>query len=385
MRVVPHDPIELSLGLPPLELEAGAIVADHRTAGWMWSSEADVARLRQELPLDAAVETIVLVHPLTATPKFHGDDGFWSALAGPGRPLRPWAHRILSFNLLGSCFGSSGPLDVGFPKRVQDARFEPPTKVLRGDLGFDETTLPATVTPFDQARSIAAALDALGLARVRLIAGGSLGGMVAQCFGWLFPERVHTVLTVAAPAASTASMIGWNHVAREAILRDPTYPAARTGLSVARQIARMTYRSPGALELRQGRRTAGPSHEVSGAFSPRMPYRIASYLRFHGDAFAETFAAPSYVCLTLAMDHHDLSRQPPARGNALRGLRLMDVRLDTDTLVSEGGQGAMRELFRGEGAVVREERLATPYGHDGFLTEGGALLRGPLLAALRPS
>ncbi len=383
MRVVPHEPLELVLGLPPLELEAGATVSPHEAAGWMWSSDDDALRVRRGLPLDPQVETVVLVHPLTASPRIHEPDGFWGALAGKGRPLRPWAHRILSFNLLGSLFGSSGPLDPGFPTRVQDARVPSPTPVARGDLAFDEASLPATVTPFDQARSLAAALEHLGIARVRLLAGGSLGGMVVQCFAWLFPERVHTAVSVAAPAASSASMIGWNHVAREAILRDPTYPRAAVGLSVARQIARMTYRSPASLELRQGRRTAGPAHQIRGAFSPRMPYRMATYLRFHGDAFADTFAAPCYVCLTLAMDHHDLARQAPGPAQAFAKLRFFDVRLDTDALVSEESQATLRALFAERGADVRAELLKTPYGHDGFLTDGGALLRRTFLTALR--
>ncbi len=384
MRVVPHQPVELALRLPPLELEAGAVVSSHRAAGWMWSSEDDARGVERGLPLDPQVDTVVLVHPLTASPHIHEPEAFWGALTGKGRPLRPWAHRILSFNLLGSAFGSSGPLDTAFPSRVQDARFLAPTPVLRGDLGFDEAKLPATVTPFDQARSLAAALDQMGIRRIRLLAGGSLGGMVVQCFAWLFPERTHTAMSVAAPAASSASMIGWNHVAREAILRDPTYPRAAVGLSIARQIARMTYRSSASLDLRQGRRTAGPAHEVTGAFSPRMPYRMATYLRFHGDAFAERFAAPCYVCLTLAMDHHDLARQSPGAAAAFAQLRFFDVRLDTDALVSEEGQAAARAAFASQGADVRAVRLETPYGHDGFLTDGGSLLRSTFLGALRP-
>lgn len=377
------QPARFVRSLAPLALEAGAVVHDHRVAGWFWGSVEDTEKLGAGMSLATGVPTVLLIHPLTSSAVAGGGepDAFWDELIGKGRALRPWATRVVCFNALGSCFGSSGPRDAAFPTRAHDARFEPPAVVARGDLGFAEELLPATVTPWDQARAILMALDALGITRVLLAAGGSLGGMIAQCLLFLAPRRFDNVVSIAAPLASTASMIGWNHVAREAILRDPLYPEARTGLSIARQVARMSYRAPASLQLRHGRRSAGPLHEGYGAFSPRMPYRVATYLRYHGDTFAERFHAPSYVCLTLAMDHHDLERLPDDAAAQLEGKSVWNVAIPSDTLVPRTAQDALSTFLRARGAHVRDLELPSLHGHDGFLTETrelGRILRAAM-------
>jgi homoserine O-acetyltransferase/O-succinyltransferase len=380
MRVEVAEPFAFTLELPALTLEAGAIVSPHRAFGMLYGPRADSDSIARGEPLDASLPAVLLVHPLTARPALDALS-FFGGLIGKGRPLRPWAMRVLSLNLLGSCFGSSGPLDPAFPRSDADAGFPAPHGLQRrGDLGFAPHRLPATVTPHDQAASLAMALTKLGVARVRLVLGGSLGGMVGQCLAWRFPGSVETAVSIAAPAASTASMIAYNHVAREAILRDPSYPVARTGLSIARQLARLSYRSAGALERAQGRLTAGPAHEGHGAWNPRVPYRVQTYLRHAGDVFAEDFCAESYVCLSLAMDHHDLSRHPPAANFA--DMRFFNVRLDSDTLVSEESQARASTLFRNQGATVTDVCIQSPYGHDGFLVQQGAPLRDVVRAAL---
>jgi homoserine O-acetyltransferase/O-succinyltransferase len=385
MRVEIEEPVAFTLALPELRLEAGACVRNHCVAGVLYGPREDAARLAQGLPLDPSFPTALLLHPLTARPGVV-PDSFFGGIIGKGRPLRPWAIRVLSLNLLGSCFGTSGPRDPAFPKANDDIRFRQEGEPLvRGSLDFASATLPATVTPFDQAASVAEALRKLGLSGVRLALGGSLGGMVVQCLAWRYPELVHTAVSVAAPAASTAFMIGQNHVAREAILRDESYPSARTGLSVARQVARLSYRSACDLERSQGRRTAGPAHEGYGAWNPRMPYRIQTYLRHAGDSFASEFHAPSYVCLSLAMDHHDLARQPFASlGTRLQPQpRLFNLRIDTDGLVSAESQARLSTMFREQGMQVIDSTLKSPYGHDGFLVQNGAPLREVVLQALR--
>lgn len=363
------EPITFERALPDLVLEAGARVTGHHVTGWFWGSEEDTKCVQRGARLEANVSTVLLLHPLTSSAEAGGPQGFWTELIGKGRALRPWATRIVCFNVLGSCFGSSGPCDAGFPMRMHDTRFSPPVALARGDLGYDETKLPATVTPWDQARAILLALTALGIDNVVLAAGGSTGGMIAQCLLLLAPSRFPRVMTIAAPLASTASMIGWNHAAREAVLRDEHYPRAIVGLSVARQIARMSYRAQESLEMRHGRRSAGPLHEGFGAFSPRMPYRVATYLRHHGDTFAAAFHAPSYVCLTLAMDHHDLTRLPDDAAASLGDNRVWNVRIPSDTLVSPASQDALSTFLRDRGAVVTNVELPSLHGHDGFLTE----------------
>lgn len=369
MRVVASiAPTECDVALGPLMLEAGAKLENARLRLWTLGPVDDGEALREQRPL-TAFPTVLVLHPLTASPSVSGTTGFWTDMVGKGRALRPWKHRIVSFNALGSCFGSSGPVDPDFPLRVHDAAFEPPPKLVRGSIEFPETLLPATVTPWDQARAILTALDVLGVGELALVVGGSTGGMIAQCLMALAPERTPKVMSIAAPLASSAWMIAQNHLAREAILRDPTFPNAKNGLSLARQIARLSYRTAESMEHKQGRRIAGPTHIKEPMWTSRTPYRAASYLRHHGDTFE--FDARTYLCLTHAMDHHDLERQSNAP--SLRGVQLTNVRLSTDGLISHLGHAQLSAYCAERGADVHDELLCSMHGHDGFLVEQTAL------------
>jgi homoserine O-acetyltransferase len=181
-------------------------------------------------------------------------------------------YAVLSPNLLGSCYGT---------------RF-----VAKG---------AASITTRDQARLVALLLDDLGISRVVLATGGSLGGMVALEWAATFPERSETVAVFAAPAAHTAWGIGWNHVMRRAIA-----VAGVDGLALARMAGMLVYRTPGELEARFGR------SEVEGG-----ELAVRSYLDHHGEKLVARFDDASYVALLDAMDAHDVGRGRGSVGEAL--------------------------------------------------------------------
>lgn len=380
MPVVPaREPLTFTRTLTPFTLEAGAALRSHRVTATMWSDEKDHDDVAHGRALSPARETVLLLPPLTHGSRFAGEDGYWDLCVGKGRPLRPWAHRLLSVSLLGGCTGTTGPTDPDFPNRLQDTRFLPCPPLARGMPTFDEAKLPATVTTWDQARSVLALLDALGIERVALVVGGSIGGMVALTLGMLAPARFSVVAPIAAPLSAGPWMIGWNHAARAAILADPTYPSAAAGLRVARQIARMTYRTPRALMARQGRRIAGPAHRVDDAdWSSRTPYRVETYLDHAADTFA--FDARAYLVLTSAMDHHDLARCPLPEHAAAWSLSRMqaDVHvtsIDSDLLVPQEEIDELeRHLRRAEVRTTRHV-LSSDKGHDAFLCETEQLAR----------
>ena len=240
---------------------------------------------------------------------------------------------------------------------------------MRGSLHHDPNLLPATVTPWDQARAVLAGLDRVGIEEVALVVGGSTGGMVAQCLGALAPHRFRKVMSIAAPHASTAWMIGHNHIGREAMLSDPAFPAAIAGLALARQLGRLSYRAPEHLQVRQGRLAAGPRHLGAAAWSSQSAYRVETYLRHHGDVFA--FHPMSYWCLTRAMDHHDLTRSPVPLN--LTGVECTNVRISSDGLVTAAASARLSAVWRAAGAVVHDNVLECPHGHDGFLAAQTAL------------
>lgn len=337
-RPVSAPPQPFILVLPDLALERGGTVRRHRSAVWWWSRPGD-------LPVNplADVPTVVLVHALTGGAKAGGPGGWWEPLIGPGRALDPNHYRIVCFNNLGSFYGSSAPGMPGFPKGKK-----------------------ITVTSTDIARAILLGLDALGIQRVHLAAGGSLGGMAVLALAALAPGRFERILPIATTAMSTAWVIGWNHVARGILKLDPGYPHhVGRGLEVARQLAMMTYRAEPGLEAKR----------VADGRS------IQTYLEHHGRKLHLRLPANCYESQLDAMDHHDLHRPlPGTKGPAIARIKssalVLDV--DTDQLFPPVQSDELVRLLRENGGHVERATLRSPHGHDAFLLEWEQL--APLMA-----
>ncbi|WP_426754371.1 alpha/beta fold hydrolase [Myxococcus sp. Y35] len=389
------------VSLPDLTLEAGARVTQHLVRGWWWGPEDDLpwlhararvlsddeaqasalravrrtvaeqaaqhsraTEVRRRGPARASVPTVLLVHALTGDMRAGGKGGWWEPLIGPRRVLDPSRMRLLCFNNLGSCYGTTGPADEGFPRRTDDARFGPPLPVAKGDLRQDEHRLPATLTPWDQARSILLALDALDVDEVALVTGGSLGGMVVLCLAALAPERFIRMAPMATTESASAWVVGLNHVARQALLMDPGFPESpRRGLELARQLAMLTYRAEPGLEALQGR----PAEWSSRALHP-----MHSYLEYQGQKLEARFDARAYLAQLGAMDHHDLSRFP---GGGLARIRAsaLCVGIDTDQLFFPSHMAALARRLRERGVHAEHATLTSLHGHDGFLLEWDAM------------
>lgn len=404
-------PCVFDLSLPDLPLEAGARVMSHVARGWWWGPEQDLPWLRarahvlpketvrenalrvvrrtkedlhqlartprREHPIipDPTVPTVLLVHALTGDMRAGGEGGWWEPVIGPGRALDPERVRLLCFNNLGSCYGSSGPADEGFPRRVDDLRFRAPEPLPRGDLRLDEHLLPATVTPWDQARAILQALDALGLERLSLVAGGSLGGMIVLCLAVLAPERFERICPIAAAEEASPWVVGWNHVARQALLLDPEYPEAPArGLELARQLAMLTYRAEPGLQSRHGRNQPRPGEARASGWSSRALYPIQSYLEYQGAKLRARFDARTYLALLGAMDHHDLARAPEGETGGPWGVArirasALCVGIDNDQLFYPEHMERLTGRLRALGRHAEYAELSSAHGHDGFLIE----------------
>lgn len=423
-------PTWFELALPPLALEAGAVVERHVVRGWHWGpaedgpalaaatlpvdparrwqvtarSTGELAALARRQPRGAAplaphIPTVLIVHALTGDAGAGGDDGWWAPLVGPGRAIDPTQVRVLCLNLLGSCYGTSGPTDGGFPRLADDAHAAELAPA-RGGFAVPAVDLPATITTWDQARSITMALDRLGITRTEAVLGGSLGGMVALALAALDPDRHARLVPIAAAAAASSWIVAWNHVGRQAILADPGFPAdARRGLELARQLAMITYRAEPGLELTQGRAQAG------AAWSSRSRYRIQTYLEHQGAKLRGRFDARAYLALIGAMDHHDLARAPAAPGvdetwpgrvapppaslaalghgprtplppswglDRIRAATTA-VAIDGDQLFLPGHGDALVQALAARGTDARLEVITSPHGHDAFLIEWGQL------------
>ena len=296
---------------------------------------------------------MLVFHALTGSAEV---ETWWGPLVGPGRPLDTTRHAIVSANLLGSCYGSTGPREWS----------------------LDHADPFPELTPSDLARAHIPLLRHLGVERLALATGGSLGGMVAMEWGRHSSVPVDRLVVFAAPAATSAQAIAWNAVQRMAIEADPGWKSGRylpgegpvTGLAAARALAMITYRSAVEFDERFGR---------SSARSPGR-FDVDHYLRRQGDKLVARFDAASYVSLMRSMDLHDVGDLSLAgRDTAERVGTVVGVGVDTDILYRNDEVRGWVEAYRQAGAAAEYREIVSTAGHDAFLIEWDqveAILRG---------
>ena len=295
--------------------------------------------------VEAAAENgwILVFHALTGSADV---DDWWGPLLGPGKALDTTRHAVLAANLLGSCYGSSGPTEWRAERSGS----------------FPE------LTPEDLARAHIPLLEHLGVQRLALATGGSLGGMVALEWGRVGTIPTDRLVVFAAPAAASPQAIGWNAVQRMAIEADPAWAAGNyprgdgptTGLAAARALAMITYRSGAEFQARFGRL----SSRSSGMFD------VEHYLRRQGDKLVARFDASSYVALMRTMDLQDVGDlSASGRETAARVKRVVGVGIDSDILYLPSEVREWVSAYRAAGVDAVYREIASLYGHDAFLIE----------------
>jgi homoserine O-acetyltransferase len=240
-----------------------------------------------------------------------------------------------------------------------------------------------------------ALLARLGVRRLAVMAGGSLGGQQALEWAVAYPELVERAVVIAAGARLSAQGIALNEIGRRAIAVDPRwrggeYPHGEgpaEGLALARMVAMLSYTSAANLEARFGRRPASrPAREPSFGGA----YDVESYLQYQGLKLVRRFDANSYLILTRAMDRYDLA-EGPSRGSDAAALgrvqgKLLAVGISSDWLFPPEQVRALAESAQGAGGRAHYAEIRSPLGHDAFLKEWAqldAILR-PFLATGDP-
>jgi len=265
-----------------------------------------------------------------------GRKGWWNRMVAPGGAIDTERRFVVAANVPGSCYGSTGPTSLAPDGRPWGPRFP-------------------KITIRDMVRAQAALLDLLGVEQVDVI-GGSMGGMQALEFALHYPERVRSLVVVAAPGRHGPWARALSDLGRRAIRLDPAfnggyYEHQPEGLALARSIAMAGYRHPESFELRFG----------------SAPEQGESYLRYHGKKFVKRFDANTYLTLLDAMDAHDIGRGRGGMGAALARLEnipTLFVGIDSDLLYPAE---EVRTLARLAGAEYAE--IQSPHGHDAFLIE----------------
>ena len=317
--------------------------------------------------LNAAGDNAVLVlHALTgsAHAAAHADsddivsEPWWGPVIGPGRAIDTNRYFVICPNILGGCYGSTGPLS-----------HDPAT-------GAAYRASFPVVTVHDMVRAQALLLDHLGVTRLHAAIGGSLGGMQALVWGVTYPERVGAVVCVGASGQFHAQGIAYNEVGRRAIMADPKWQGGnygpadppRDGFSIARMVGMITYQCDEGMTARFGRNAATrPSrhHAFGGKFD------VEGYLHYQGDGIVRRFDANSYLYLTRAMDLFDLGMGQDGYTDALRRLAMptLLVGISSDILFPPAHIRALADELRGLGQPARYRELISPDGHDAFLKD----------------
>ena len=306
---------------------------------------------------------LLLLHALTGDSHASGPagaghpaEGWWDALVGPGRAIDTDRFFVVCPNVLGGCQGTTGP-----------ATTDPET-------GRPFGSRFPVVTIRDQVVVEAALAQRLGIGRWAAVVGGSMGGQRALEWAVSFPDRVPHAVILACGAQATAEEIALCSLQIRAIRSDPCFrggdyydaPAGDgpwRGMSLARGIGQVSYRSEVELDQRFGRGHQGDEQPLEGG-----RYAIESYLDYHGEKLAGRFDANTYVTLSQAMNHHDVGRGRGGIAAALARItgQVTLAGISSDRLYPLRLQEELAELIPGAAKLAVIESLD---GHDGFLTE----------------
>jgi homoserine O-acetyltransferase len=254
-------------------------------------------------------------------------DGWWSAIAGPGRALDSTRVRVLGIDWLGGSAESTGPSAGGvFP----------------------------SLSSYDQAQALCQLLDHLNIARLRAIVGASYGGMVALAFAERHADRVEQLLVLSAADRTHPMATAWRCVQRHMVRFALSAGQAGDGMALARALAMATYRSPGEFAAR----FAQPPQLSDG----RFVFPVEQYLFARGRDYAARHRAESFLCLSESIDLHAVDASRVATPTTV-------VAVLEDQLVPIADMRALAARL----PRARLHEISSLYGHDAFLKEAAAL------------
>ncbi len=296
--------------------------------------------------LSARADNVVWVcHALTANSDVAD---WWPGTVAPGRFLDPERYFIVCANILGSCYGSTGPLSVN------------------PDTGEPYYRTFPRLTMRDVVAAHRILADALGIGRIHAIIGSSVGGFQAVEWAVAEPERFGRVALIATDAKASPWTIAIDETQRMAILADPTYALDRpdggaAGLAAARAIGLLTYRGGSGYNITQ--------QDATDDYT--VPHRACTYQRYQGSKLVDRFDAYSYMAILDTFDTHNVGRGRGTLRDALARITAptLVVGLGPDIIFTPGEMQTLASMI--PGAEYRQ--IESPFGHDGFLVEADRL------------
>ncbi|KAH7037285.1 homoserine O-acetyltransferase [Microdochium trichocladiopsis] len=289
----------------PLLLDWGGVLPEFDIAYETWGT------------MNADKSNVILLHTgLSASSHAHSTEsnpapGWWEKFIGPGNPLDTDKYFIICTNVIGGCFGSTGPSSID------------PADGQRYATRFPILTMD------DMVRAQFRLLDGLGVNKLYASVGSSMGGMQSLAAGVLFPSRVGRIVSISGCARSHPYSIAMRHTQRQVLMMDPNWNRGyyygkvppHAGMKLAREIATVTYRSGPEWEQRFGRRRADPTKPP--ALCP--DFLIETYLDHAGEKFCLTYDPNSLLYVSKAMDLFDLGVDQQKATAARRAQREKEI------------------------------------------------------------
>lgn len=310
---------------------------------------------------------ILICHALSGSAHaagYHEEDGnnlgWWDDCIGPGKAFDTDRYFVICSNVLGSCYGSTGPSSIDLATGKPYGLHFP------------------VVTIGDIVRAQVKLIDFLGIDKLLTVAGGSMGGMQALEWAAHHPNRLHSAIPIATTAHHSPMLIAFSEVGRQAIYADPYWndgdyydkeKKPDAGLAVARMVGHITYLSEESMHDKFGRRLRGM--EKYG-YEFQTEFEIESYLKYNGLKFTKRFDANSYLYVTKALDYFDLQNGHKLLADALSestALRFLVISFTSDWLYPSYHSKNLVSALTAAGIDVTYLDVQSKWGHDAFLLE----------------
>ncbi|MCI1733203.1 MAG: homoserine O-acetyltransferase [Bacteroidales bacterium] len=310
-------------------------------------------------------KVIWITHALTAN---SDPSEWWDTLVGEGKFFDPRKYTIVCANLLGSCYGSTGPASVN-PKTGKPYLLSFPKVTVRDEVNFLELLRKH-----------------LGIKKIDLIIGGSVGGYQAVEWSIMYPDVIKNAAFIATSARVTPWETAFNESQRMILEADGTfgneeYAQVQTkgkkkfvitgglkGMGAARTVALISYRSC------KGYNSTQQDLDINSLWK----HRAISYQRHQGEKLEKRFNAYSYLAMVNLFDSQNVGR---GRGGVEKALakikaKVLCIGIDSDILfpwqeqkfIAEhaGRSSESNNKTIGSGKFVK---IKSDFGHDGFLLE----------------
>jgi len=310
--------------------------------------------------------TIVVFHSLTGSHhvagRYDGDKktGWWDPMVGDGKIIDTTKYFVICVNVIGSCFGSTGPMSNN-DKEPLRLRFP-------------------VITISDMVGAQMELFERLGIEKAYALIGGSMGGMQALCFAVEYPDFSDRVICLASTYATQAWAISFNRLAMEGIMNDPRFKNGNydiddfkeeglNGLAIGRMAGHISFLSPHSMDKKFGRQYV----DTDGLYELFGRFQVERYMQYNGHSFSRKFDPLSYLYVIKAMNIFDAARNYDSLEDSLQNIRakMTLIAFKEDKLFRPIEMEEIKNALAnvGKSDLVDYVCIDSDYGHDAFLLE----------------